>query len=92
MTPPRINLFIESNFVNLLCLQYNLNEPEFERKNTYFVDEVLQRNSFLNERIWIFEYFQNHSPLLKLTIRDMPFETKLTPLVKTQGLIDKVSL
>ena len=39
------------------CLQYSLNEPEFEMKNTIFVDKVLQRYSFLNERIWIFRYF-----------------------------------
>ena len=76
----------------IYCLHFNLDEPEFDIKNTNFVDKMLQRNSFLNDRIWIIRYFQNHCQLLKLAIRDMPFETKLTPLVNTQGLTDSVSL
>ena len=40
------------------CLQYSLNEPEFEMKNTIFVDKVLQRYSFLNERILFLDIFK----------------------------------
>ena len=74
------------------CLHYSLNEPVFEMKNTNFVHKVLQRNQILNEWIWIIRYFPTPYQLLNWTISDMPFETKLTTLINTQGLTDNASL
>ena len=53
---------------------------------------VLQRNQFVNDRIWIIRYFQTHSQLSKPTIRDISFKTKLTSLVNTQVVTDSGSL
>ena len=76
MTAPMINLFIEAillyvklcNMFRFYGVNYVLNESQVKLKNTNFVNKMLQRNQFLNERIWIIRYFQTHCQLSKLRI------------------------
>ena len=53
-----------------------------------FVNRLLYQNNFFNKRIWIITSFQAHCQFSKFAIRDMPFKTKLTSLIRAQGLYD----
>ena len=78
---------------NLLYAQGLMSELYFEGiaseiEKYDFFNRVSYHNKFFNKRIWIIKCFQTHYLLLKFTIRDMPFKTKLTSLVDTRALTD----
>ena len=93
MTSPTINIFTEAIYrmLNLVtCTGFIVCPTVWTNRNLKWKTLILVINCC--NAICTIRYFQTHCQLLKLTIRDMPFETKLTTLVNMQGLTDSVSL
>ena len=80
------------NIYSVYCLNYILNDWEVKLKTTHFLTRLLQHNTLFYKRIWNISCFQTHHQFSKFTIQDMPFKTKLTPLVNTRELTDNASL